>query len=237
MFSSVNKEHLLLEVEDVLRTMPDVQAFMSRAPHALMWLGRASAVIEEWSISKSIPWNTAVDALHSPSSFNWGRQRIFTLLQQASHSLRIQTVGPINVAIDQSRVFDYFDELRKLIETAASDLLFVDAYLDADFVSAYLPHARSGVPIRLLTGRKKLATLLPSVDAYATQEGTAISVRSSEGIHDRYLFVDGAACYQSGASFKDGARKAPTTLTQITDAFLAVRNTYEEMWQRAKVER
>jgi len=65
----------------------------------------------------------------------------------------------------------------------------------------------------------------------------AISVRSAGGFHDRYVFVDGAACYHSGASFKDGAVKAPTTLTQITDAFSAVLKTYEDVWAVGTVER
>jgi hypothetical protein len=30
--------------------------------------------------------------------------------------------------------------------------------------------------------------------------------------------------------FKDDARKAPTTVTQMGDAFVAVRNTYEDIW-------
>ena len=51
------------------------------------------------------------------------------------------------------------------------------------------------------------------------------------------MIVDQAACYQSGASFKDGAKKAPTTLTQITDAFPVVLQIYEDLWSQAKVER
>lgn len=54
-------------------------------------------------------------------------------------------------------------------------------------------------------------------------------------MHDRYVFVDRTACYQSGASFKDGAKKSPTTLTQITDAFAAVQQTYEALWAAGTV--
>jgi hypothetical protein len=53
---------------------------------------------------------------------------------------------------------------------------------------------------------------------------------------DTYVIVDGESCYQSGASFKDGARKSPTTLTQITDAFPAIQQTYEDLWKSATVE-
>ena len=64
-----------------------------------------------------------------------------------------------------------------------------------------------------------------------------MQVRSAPNFHDRYLIVDRTACYHSGASFKDGAKSAPTTLTRITDAFAAILATYEGLWAGAKVER
>jgi hypothetical protein len=64
-----------------------------------------------------------------------------------------------------------------------------------------------------------------------------VTVRSTSGLHDRYMFIDKSSCYQSGASFKDGAKYAPTSLTQITDAFDAVWQTYNKLWDTAKVER
>ena len=72
----------------------------------------------------------------------------------------METVGPTNVAVSSAMVFDYFDEIRKIIEMAKNDILFVDPYLDAEFVSYYLPHVTPGVSIRLLT-REKLQTLSP----------------------------------------------------------------------------
>ena len=148
----------------------------------------------------------------------------------------MKTVGPISVGVSQGLVFDYFDEIRKIVEIAKQDLLFVDPYLDAEFVSRYLGHVSVGVTTRLLA-REKLATLLPAVDLFAKQLKAAIEVRSAPNFHDRYVFVDRTACYQSGASFKDGAKSAPTTLTQITDAFATMLQTYEAIWGSAKVER
>jgi hypothetical protein len=156
-------------------------------------------------------------------------------LHQARHDLRLRTVGPLTVAVDQGAVFDYFDEVRKLIETAKNELLFVDPYLDAEFVSRYLPHVAQGVRVRLLT-RERLSTLLPAIDTFRQQHKLAIEVRSAPGFHDRYIFVDGLSCYHSGASFKDGAKKAPTTLTQIVDAFPAMLATYEQRWSSATVQ-
>ena len=147
----------------------------------------------------------------------------------------METVGPLSVAVPSGGVYDYFDEVRKIVEAAREDILFVDPYLDAEFVSRYLVHIGASIQTRLLT-REKLSTLLPAVDTFVKQSSRRVEVRSARGFHDRYVFVDGSACYQSGASFKDGARTAPTTLTQITDAFAAVRQTYENLWQTGKVE-
>ena len=91
--------------------------------------------------------------------------------------------------------------------------------------------------VRLLAGEQKLATLLPAVDQFVTQSQRSVQVRIAGKFHDRYLFVDRRSCHQSGASFKDGAKQSPTTVTEITDAFSAVLETYEAMWQTARVER
>ena len=193
------------------------------------------------------PWNPAKSVLvkeYCDLFFNNGnvRETIFgllklqALLNQAQHDLRMETVGPTTVAIPQKRVFEYFDEIRKIIELARQDLLFVDPYLDAEFVSRYLSHVSAGVTIRLLA-REKLTTLLPAIDALARQNGILIEVRSALNFHDRYVFVDRVNCYQSGASFKDGARSAPTAITQITDAFAPMLKTYEDLWSAARVER
>lgn len=234
----MNQEELLGEVEDILRTMPPRETLRHPTDENFAWLGRVSAFIEVWDSVKQLALGPAMSAFHSINSMNaqQGLRKILTLLHHARHDLRMKTIGPVNAAIGHGRVFDYFDEVRKIIEPAQKDLLFVDPYLDAEFVSRYLPHVAPGVSIRLLA-RERLITLLPAVDLYARQSGVAVNVRSAPGFHDRYVIVDGAACYQSGASFKDGANAAPTTLTQITDAFLVVLETYEDLWNRAKLER
>jgi hypothetical protein len=92
-----------------------------------------------------------------------------------------------------------------------------------------LPHVTAGVTIRLL-GRERIATLTPAVRAFVAQHQANVAIRSAPGLHDRYLIVDRVACYQSGASFKDGAKSSPTTPTQITDAIAAASQTYETIW-------
>jgi hypothetical protein len=237
--TSPTQEQLLAEVEDLLRTMPAKETLGDASDESLGWFGRAAAIIEQWKMPKIMLFNLALAKFnhHWPLESESGFREIMVLLHQARNDLRMCTLGPTNVALPQGGVFDYFDEIRRTVELANQEVLFVDPYLDAEFVSRYLPHVRTGVTIRLLTSDKKLSTLLPAVDLFIKQNSRAVNVRSTGGLHDRYVFIDKGSCYQSGTSFKDGAKQAPTTLTQITDAFNPVLETYEELWAAAKVER
>jgi hypothetical protein len=233
----LTKEQLLIEIEDIIRTAPS--PVLGGDLNVIAWFGRASNALVRWDPTVQIStglefaeYTRAKGPLEVVSPFD----RFMGLLHQARHDLRLETTGPLNVAIAHRMPFEYFDEIRKIIELAKRDLLFVDPYLDAEFVSRYLGLVATGVTIRLLA-REKLKTLLPAVDVFARQNGANIQIRSAPDFHDRFLLVDGVSCYQSGASFKDGAKTSPTTLTQITDAFEATKRTYEDIWSRATVAR
>jgi hypothetical protein len=233
----MTREELLSEAEELLRIVPHMSLVREGREEGLSWLGRVSAVIEAWDPRKGPVLRQYIEELHAPVTLQMrgAFAKLQALLHQARTALRMETVGPLSTVFPRGGRYDYFDELRKIIETARRDVLFVDPYLDAEFVSRYLSHISPGVNVRLLA-REKLSTLLPAVALFVQQSQAIIEVRSAPGFHDRYLFIDGIACYQSGASFKDGARTAPTTLTQIIDALEAVLKTYEDIWAQGKVE-
>ena len=176
----MNKEGLLAEVEDLLRTSPPQSAFEEREnDEALSWLGRTKAVLTEWDLTQSVyisSYSSGLQAEGISQSLNpigSAYRGIRTLLFQAQHDLRMKTLGPRTVAIPEGMPFDYFNEIRKITEMAREDLLFVDPYLDAEFVSRYLRPITSGVVARLLTS-KKLASLLPAVETLVTQTGLRV---------------------------------------------------------------
>jgi hypothetical protein len=233
----VPREQLLLEVEQLLRIMPPRETIRQGTDENLSWLGRAQAVLENWDFTKTPMISSIFATIHglAASEASVALRRLQTLLHSARQDLLMKTSGPTSIAVGQGMTFMYFDELRKAIELAKQELFFVDPYLDADFVSRYLPHAAAGVGIRLLA-REKLKTLLPAVQAFVQQAKAKVEIRSTPQLHDRYVFIDRSSCYQSGASFKDGAKTAPTTLTQIIDAFDVVLSIYENKWSAGKVE-
>src|SRR5260370_25432043 len=111
----MTKEQLLGEVEDLLRTMPSRVTMRQETGENVRWMGRLSAVISGWSTPHAImlrgyliQFNSHVAQLHDV-----GFRNVLTILYEAEHDLRMQTVGPISVAVSQGSVFHYFDEIRK----------------------------------------------------------------------------------------------------------------------------
>lgn len=123
----MNQEELLGEVEDILRTMPPRETLRHPTDDNFAWLGRVSAFIEAWDPPKQFPLGTAMHQFHGQVARDAqeGLRKILTLLHQARHDLRMKTIGPVNAAMGHGRVFDYFDEVRKIIEPAKQDLFFI----------------------------------------------------------------------------------------------------------------
>jgi hypothetical protein len=147
---AIKNEDLLIEVEDLLRNFPEAKTISHPLEENYSWLGRVSAVIEAWNLVKTLPLISAMNEIHRPTSLSSGYAigKIKTLLHEARHDLRMKTVGPVSVALEKGMVFDYFDEIRKVISLASSDILFVDPYLEAEFVSRYLSYCPQGVTIQ-----------------------------------------------------------------------------------------
>lgn len=228
--SELQPAQLLAEIEDVIRTAPTGD-FRVGQPEAVGWVGRAGALIKRWDFARFVAFEANMMKIYSPGSTfpASAMQRVLQILHEARHDLRLNAVGPLSVAVVRGGVFDYFEELRKLLVTARVELLFVDPYIDPEFAARYLPQVPAGVKVRLLT-KKGIAALVPAIELASQQLKLSIEVRSASELHDRYIFIDGCRGYQSGASFKDGAKLSPTLLSEITDALPAVLATYEAIW-------
>lgn len=122
----LSDEQLLIEVDDILRTMPDRATLRHENPENFAWLGRAAAAIDKWNSTKAMAFQLALAQFHQSRPLaGQGFRQLITLLHEARHALRLRTTGPLNIAVSQWRVFDYFDELRKFIELARQDLFLL----------------------------------------------------------------------------------------------------------------
>jgi hypothetical protein len=234
---AVTNEQLLAVVDDLLRTAPASVSAEWLKTDGPAWFGRAAATITRWDSARRFEVDEATNDTRNqfdPYGVGKGLGKLVGLLHQARFDLQMD-VGSLGVVVPQGGVFDYFDHVRKIIEGAQGEVFFVDPYLNAEFVSRFMPHIKPAVKVRLLGGAKT-ASLLAAVATYARQTPLTISVRSSDAIHDRLVFVDRLACYVSGASFKDGAKNAPVVVMQIADAFSSIWATYAALWDTSHVE-
>lgn len=231
---AITNEQLLARINSLLQSKPDQQTYANDKynEEVISWNSDVEATLQHWDKVRAIK----LSAAHSNLAMNYGDEayrQLLSLLYEARHDLQIKSKTPSSVAIEAGKVFDYFEGLKELIKMASNDLLFVDPYLSDEFISRFMGFVQDGVKVRLLT-REKIKILLPAVNAYKTQYNVDIEVRVINNFHDRYLLIDGKECHQSGTSFDAGGKK-PTTITQIIDAFPAVKQTYENMWNKAKV--
>lgn len=231
---------ILVEVEGLLRSLPSAEELASDDDIILAWRGKAIATITAWSITKGNQLSSLFEKIDG--DFMFGDKpaaiRQIRLLLHEARQAQILQVGPAvgSTAIPAGSVFQYFTELTKRLQLASRDVFFVDPYLEATFAERYLPQIQPGVTTRLLTSSKQIPKLVPAVDMFVKQHSALVLVREAT-FHDRFVFIDGSAGFQSGASFKDGAVKAPTGLIEIVDTLPAMLQQYEQMWAAGTVHR
>lgn len=98
------------------------------------------------------------------------------------------------------------ETIRRILETAKTDVLIVDNYTDADTL-ALLYTVGQGVTARVLTANMR-ADYAAMGRRYRGERGNgALETRESNSIHDRYILIDDSVCYHIGASLKDLGKK------------------------------
>lgn len=230
----VERMQLLAEVEELIRSAPNSACLATERSE---WLGQASAALHQ-SMSGNSDVASFITATGIRGPFGRiqqeaGYRKILVSLNKVRRLLQWATKTPTGVVIESGMQFDYFDSIRKIIEQAKREILFVDPYMGAEFVSKYLKPINSQVRIRLLT-RSEIDSLRAAIDALSSQSGIGVEIRSSNRIHDRFIFVDRKRCHMSSASFKDGAKRAPAIVAEFTDAFDALLECYEGIWNSSK---
>ena len=232
---SLSQPELLFALDELVRQKPnDLVGSPTTENHD--WVGRARTLIGAWDETQEPAFRRQTDLLFPSSTLLAGYDiaynalaSIMNTIQEARNELRLITGGRVSGAFDAGQPFDFYDELRKIIETAQSDVLFVDRYMGADFVSSYLPHVRAGASVRLLT-RNMLDPLKASVAAFVRQTQMRIEIRSAQNFHGRFLCLDRSRAFLVDASFKDAAQSAPAALIELTDSGAVTIAQYEAIW-------
>jgi hypothetical protein len=163
----------LYEIEQVIRSRPPRSTIRHETDENFEWFGVAQAVIERWRADKSILFDGYIKEIHHQQvgSVNTGYIKVMVMLNEARYSLRMFVEPATDIMIEAGGTYQYFEEIRRLIELSTSEIFFIDPYINADFVSKYLVHIKDGVRVRILT-KEYIPTLIPAVKAFIDQHKT-----------------------------------------------------------------
>jgi hypothetical protein len=232
---SLDDASLLFHLDELVRTKPPGNNLVGNPTDEHQeWVGRARALIGAWDAIRGVTFNSDCDKALAEDHYNpmvsiHALARVMSTIQEARSELRIITGGRVSAAFAGGQPFEIFDELRKVIETAQTDVLFVDAYMGAEFVSRYLQHIPQEAAVRLLT-RNMIPELTSALEIYTQQRPVNVEARKSTTIHGRFLCVDRARSFLVDASFKDAAKSAPAALIELSDTAADSLALYEALW-------
>lgn len=109
--NAVADENLLIELEDIVRMQPAQGTLRHDTPENKQWIGRATAAIGAWDATAGALARDCASYLRMQGDrkyFELGG-RLIDLLYEAQSAVRLRTIGPVNTAVGQGLVFDYFD--------------------------------------------------------------------------------------------------------------------------------
>ncbi|GAB5509316.1 MAG: hypothetical protein Rhims3KO_07170 [Hyphomicrobiales bacterium] len=230
------RQILLLKLVYEFENAPDFgDNYISDASSpAQQWISRVGALLSRSGLSHAVTFKS----LRGTSTQFWAlsresfRQAMSEVIEEIKLELELEGRQEIGQVYEAGKEYNFFSDLKGIVEDASSDLFLVDAYFDAAAFQAYLSTSKNGRSIRILCGRYA-ADLAACVSAFTAQTGEKVELRRSSSIHDRVIFLDKSDCWIVGASIKDAGKK-PTYLIpfapQLTQEKLAI---YEDIWSLA----
>ena len=104
------------------------------------------------------------------------------------------------------QIYDAFDQMKKFVRMAKSELIVIDPYFD-DSVLPLIAQKHPGVSVLVVKNMRK--NLLHAVDVarFNTQYGNSLTVKESTRFHDRFLIIDKATLIHVGASLNHLGKK------------------------------
>ena len=112
---------LLVLLDQVIRSMPATSELFGVSTEVLEWFGRARAILQRWSTVRAVQFSSAADTMRSSNAFlhDAAFGQIVSILHEARMELQMRTAGPSEIVVDRGHQFDYYDEVRKVIERGA----------------------------------------------------------------------------------------------------------------------
>ena len=112
-------------------------------------------------------------------------------------AMRSKDFPPQKIFFD-GMVYDAFEQVRKFVRTAKSELILIDPYAD-DSVLDILANKRAGVKLLIAKGpRSRLHQT--AIDRFNAQYASSLTVLNTDRFHDRFFILDRASLIHIGMS-------------------------------------
>jgi hypothetical protein len=224
----------------LLEQMPEIPNLGPIPANVAQWLGRADAVIETFpDFHLKGDWRVAQTMLTMARSS--AVQQINLIIHRAVAAAELSAPASARGAfIPVGRAFDAFAAVGKLFQTAKSDVLIVDPYLDETILTEFETLVPAGIPLRLLADKHFYkASLIPAAMRWVQQRGAerSLEVRLApeKSLHDRAIIIDRAEAWTLTQSLKDFAKRSPAEIVNAGDIAQRKIPAYEQIWANADV--
>jgi hypothetical protein len=217
-----------------------------RTPKGTGWLGRAVALVEAvWCTAELATLRGDIRCLTSPL-FNAPNALVDTVPHAIAVTIdtviaKVELKLPADAQsafIPAGGVLDAFQAVAKAVETAESDVLFIDPWADEVLVRDFVCLVPEHVQIRMMDDASKpQPSLKPAAERWIAQYPTRpLQVRRApaRALHDRLIVTDGKAAYTMGQSFNHLVKRSPSYLQRMNQEAGALKiSAYEAIWASA----
>ena len=158
----------------------------------------------------------------------------------ASHVARLTPIASDGAFIGAGNVLDAFAAIGSVLESAKTDVLIVDPYMDEKALTEFAHLVPAGISIRLLAdAQNHKPTLAPAAKRWVAQYGRArpLEVRLSpaRSLHDRLVVVDGKEVWVLTQSLNAFAARAPASIVRVDAETGGLKiAAYQGLWQGAQ---
>lgn len=236
--SKIPPEQLLALFQKLIEEMPAFARDGHLSLEEQQWLGRAEALLAE------------VDPVYGLTDFRTARGRLKTLQHSRDRLLspvvtgfaKVELLAPPSAQgafIPPGDTWNGYAALVRLLQRECSDLLLVDAYIDASLFIDFAPHAVPSKGMRCLTlqGMKYHQALIAAAgkwsrDAISAGKPVELRYAPAGSLHDRLIILDRSEVWLISQSLKDIAKRSPATVTRADDEIGRMKaDHYQALWE------